>query len=64
MGLTGTVKIQLIVAPNGTVKETKVIGGHPILVNAALDAVKKWKFEAAAADSTGALEFKFSPPDE
>src|SRR5438105_3824651 len=29
MGLTGIVKIQLIVAPNGAVKETKVIGGHP-----------------------------------
>ena len=61
MGLTGTVRIQLVVAPNGTVKETKVIGGHPILVTAALEAVKKWKFETAAAESTGTVEFRFDP---
>ena len=61
MGLTGTVKILVVVSPNGTVKETKVIGGHPILVNAAIDAVKKWRFEAASTESTGTLEFKFDP---
>jgi TonB family protein len=63
MGLTGVVKIQLIVAPNGAVKETKVIGGHPILVNAAVDAVKKWRFETAGAESTGTVEFRFSPSE-
>ncbi len=53
MGITGNVKLQLVVSPNGVVKETKVIGGHPILVNAAVDAVKKWRFETASAESTG-----------
>ncbi|HZP16344.1 MAG TPA: energy transducer TonB [Terriglobales bacterium] len=61
MGLSGSVKLELVIAPNGTVKETKVIGGHPILVNAAVDAVKKWKFETGAADSTGTVEFRFEP---
>jgi TonB family protein len=61
MGLTGIVKLQLVVAPNGNVKETKVIGGHPILVTAAVDAVKKWRFETASAESTGTVEFKFDP---
>ena len=61
MGLTGTVKIELVVSPNGTVKETKVLGGHPILVTAAVDAVKKWRFETATADSTGTVEFRFDP---
>jgi len=61
MGLTGTVRLQVVVAANGTVKETKVIGGHPILVNAAVDAVKKWRFEPGSADSSGTLEFKFEP---
>lgn len=59
MGLAGSVRLQVVIAPNGTVKETKVIGGHPILVNAVLDAVKKWKFETGSAESTGLLEFKF-----
>lgn len=61
MGLTGTVRLQVVVAANGTVKETKVIGGHPILVNAAVDAVKKWRFEAAGAETSGMLEIKFDP---
>jgi TonB family protein len=61
MGLAGSVKLQVVIAPNGTVKETKVIGGHPILVNAAVDAVKKWKFETGNAESTGTVEFKFEP---
>jgi len=61
MGLTGTVRLQVAISPNGSVKETKVIGGHPILVTAAVDAVKKWRFEPASAESTGTLEFKFDP---
>jgi len=61
MGLAGTVKLQVVIAANGTVKETKVIGGHPILVNAAVDAVKKWRFEPGSAESSGTLEFKFEP---
>lgn len=61
LGLTGSVKLEVVIAPNGTVKETKVIGGHPILVTAAQDAVKKWRFETAAAESMQAVEFKFEP---
>jgi Gram-negative bacterial TonB protein C-terminal len=49
-----------VIWPNGSVKETKVIGGHPILVTAAADAVKKWKFDPASAEPTGTLE-KFDP---
>jgi TonB family protein len=61
LGLSGTVKLEVVVAPNGSVKDTKVIGGHPILVSAAQDAVKKWKFEAASGESTGTVEFRFDP---
>ena len=61
LGLSGVVRLEVLVAPNGSVKETKVIGGHPILVNAAVDAVKRWKFESASGESTKPLEFKFQP---
>ena len=47
MNITGTVKVEVVVAPNGSVKEAKVVGGHPVLANAALDAVRKWRFEPA-----------------
>lgn len=61
MNITGTVKVQVVVAPNGTVKDAKVVGGHPVLASAALDAVKKWRFEPAAVESTGVVDFKFEP---
>ena len=47
MNITGVVKIAVTVSTNGSVKNAKVIGGHPVLASAALDAVKKWRFEAA-----------------
>jgi TonB family protein len=50
-----------VVSPNGTVKEAKVVGGHPVLVNAALDAVKKWRFESSAGETSGIVDFKFEP---
>ncbi len=63
MSITGTVKVLVVVAPNGNLRSTKVVGGHPLLVNAAMDAIKKWKFEPAAEESTGIVEFKFQPQD-
>ncbi len=61
MSLSGTVKIEIVVAPNGTVKDARVVGGHPVLANAALDAAKKWRFEPASAESSGVIDFKFEP---
>ena len=60
MNITGTVKVQVVVAPNGTVKDAKVIGGHPVLAGVALEAVKKWRFEPASTESTGVVEIKFA----
>lgn len=61
MSISGVVKVQVVVAPNGAVKSARIVGGHPLLVNAAVDAVKKWKFETAAEETTGIVEFKFDP---
>jgi len=61
MNITGTVKVQVVVAANGTVKDAKIVGGHPVLANAALDAIRKWRFEPTSAESTGVVDFKFEP---
>lgn len=61
MNITGTVKIEVVVMPNGTVKEARVVGGHPVLAGAALEAAKKWRFEASPAESSGVIDFKFEP---
>jgi TonB family protein len=63
MNITGTVKVLVVVSPNGSLKDTKVVGGNPLLVNAAMDALKKWKFEPADGESSGTVEFKFQPQD-
>lgn len=63
INLRGTVKLLVVVQPNGTVKDTKVMGGNPILVNAAIDALKKWKFEASSEETAGTIEFKFEPSE-
>ncbi len=57
--LSGTVKVQVVVAPDGQIKETKVIGGHPLLAEAALTALKKWRFAPSNAETTQVVEFNF-----
>lgn len=61
MNVSGTVKIQVVVAPNGVVKSAKVIGGHPLLVDPAMDAAKKWRYEPASEETTNVVEFHFDP---
>ncbi len=61
MNITGVVKILVTVSPNGSIKDARLVGGHPVLANAALDAVKKWRFETGPEESTGIVEFRFSP---
>jgi TonB family protein len=61
MSITGTVRLAVVVSPNGAVKSARVVGGHPVLVDAAMDAMKRWKFEPAPTESSGIVEFKFQP---
>ena len=61
MAISGTVRVAVVVGSNGSVKSTKVLGGHPLLIDAAVDAVRKWKFEPGPDDSSGVVEFKFQP---
>jgi TonB family protein len=61
MNITGVVRVQVTVAANGSIKDATLVGGHPVLANAALDAVKKWRYEAGPAESTGIVVFRFNP---
>ncbi len=61
MKISGVVKVQVTVAPNGTVKNAKLMGGHPVLANAAMDAVRQWRYEAGKDETVENLEFRFSP---
>jgi len=61
MQLTGTVKLVAIVAPDGGVKSVEILGGSPLLINATRDAVLKWKFAPASAESKEQIELHFTP---
>ena len=60
MHISGTVKLQIVVTKDGNVKSTKVIGGPPLLIDASVDAVKRWKFDDAKDETTQAVEFKYN----
>jgi TonB family protein len=59
MNVGGKVKIEVVITPDGRVKSTRVVGGHPLLVQACQDAVKEWKFVAAPEETTQVVEFEF-----
>src|SRR5271165_4448866 len=59
MNLNGTVKVEIVIAADGTIKSAKVLGGHPLLADAVQKALKKWKYAPAATETTMQLDFKF-----
>ena len=59
MNLHGTVKLKVWITPDGTVRRLEYIGGHPLLAESALKAVKGWQYEAAGKESNGIVELKF-----
>lgn len=59
MHVHGIVRVEAVVRSNGSVKSTRILGGNPVLVDAALEAVAKWKFETAQSESTEVVQIIF-----
>ncbi len=57
----GVVRVEVQVAPNGTVKNTKLLGGSPILGQSTMKAIRQWKYVPAAADETLTVKIEFDP---
>jgi periplasmic protein TonB len=57
----GVVRVEVQVAPNGTVKSTKLLGGSPILGQSTMKAIKQWKYAPAAAEETLTVKLEFDP---
>ena len=60
MNLGGTVKVVAVVAADGSVKKVEAVGGSPLLVQAAENAVVQWRF-APGAESREPVELHFNP---
>jgi TonB family protein len=59
MNLHGTVKLKIWISPDGSVRRLEYVGGHPVLAESALKAVKGWHYEAASKESNTIVGLKF-----
>ncbi len=59
MNISGKVKLEVVIAPDGRVKNARAVGGHPVLIQPCLDAVKEWRFDPAPEETTQIIEFNF-----
>ena len=59
MHIHGAVRVEAVVRPNGSVRATRALGGNPVLVDSALEAVNKWKFESAQGETTEVVQLVF-----
>ncbi|MFZ0730813.1 MAG: energy transducer TonB [Candidatus Sulfotelmatobacter sp.] len=59
MHIHGVVRVEAIVRANGAVKSTRILGGNPVLVDAAQEAITKWKFEPAQTETTEIVQLTF-----
>jgi TonB family protein len=59
MHIHGVVRVEAVVRPNGIVKSTRVLGGNPVLVDAAVEALGKWKFEPDQNETTEVVQLTF-----
>jgi TonB family protein len=63
MKITGEVRIETVVDADGKVKQAKAISGNHVLGEAAEDAVRKWRFQPGAGESTVVVAVNFTLTD-
>jgi protein TonB len=42
--IQGPVLLAAVIAPDGGIEDLRVVSGHPLLISAAVDAVKQWRY--------------------
>ena len=63
LNVTGKVKLEVTISPDGRVINARTVGGSPLLVPPATEAVKKWRYEPGPKETTEIVEFNFSSKD-
>ncbi len=58
MAIKGTVQLKVKVAGDGSVKGVDVVGGNPVLVQALVSAVKRWRYESGR-DTVEVVKYTF-----
>ena len=62
MNLSGIAQVRALVKPDGTVKEVKILGGHPLLADALARAVMQWKYQPGPKETVEIVKAGFGPP--
>ena len=57
----GSVRLNVTVLPNGDVAKVDIMGGNPIFVASAINAVRKWKYAPAASQTKEEVQINFTP---
>jgi TonB family protein len=60
-GIGGTVRLKVYIKPDGSVRDTEVIGGSPALAAAAQKAVAQWRYAPAESETTMEVSIVFDP---
>lgn len=59
MHVAGTVRLGVHITPDGSVSKVEVLGGHPLLTQAAVESVKQWKYQPGP-DETRTVSVDFN----
>ena len=63
-GIGGVVRLRVFVKADGTVRDTEVVGGNPILVESAQKSVLQWKFSTGSSETVMEISVVFDPHAE
>jgi TonB family protein len=62
MRVEGTVKVEATINDEGVVEEAKAVSGHALLTTAAVEAVKKFRYEPGGGKSIQTVNIEFVLP--
>jgi TonB family protein len=63
-GIGGIVRLKVFIKADGSVRDTELIGGNPILAESAQKAVLQWKFAPASSETNMEIAVVFDPHSE
>src|SRR5438876_328092 len=60
-GIGGTVRLKVFIKPDGSVRDTAVLGGSAILAESAQKSVSQWKFSPSSSETAMEISVLFDP---
>jgi TonB family protein len=61
LAIGGSVRLAVTVSPKGSIENVQLLGGNPVLAEAAISAVKQWVFAVSHSRTTSEIVLRFDP---